>query len=277
VNIDLVVHPFRTEAADIASQLASAAVERGFTVTAAAEDAARVPGTIARPGSEPTGVDVIVAVGGDGTMLEAVRRAESLDAPILGVNAGQVGFLAEVEPARIHDALDALAAGRYEESRRMTLAALMPGRPPVMGVNDAVIEKEVTQHVIRLAVFVGSERLIRYRADAVVVATPTGSTAYTFSAGGPLVDPELEALVVTPVAPHTLFGRPIVFRPGARLRFVVEADRPARVNVDGRSLGELAPGEEVEIVRGEHVARFIRLVPRNFATSVREKFHLHDA
>lgn len=277
MNIDLVVHPFREEAAEIATRLTAAALRRGFSVTASHEDAARVAGTQVRPDRRPATPDVVIAVGGDGTMLEAVRRAAGTDSPILGVNAGHMGFLTEVEPARIDDALDALARGDYVESRRMTLVARMPGMAPVMGINDAVIEKTVTQHVIRVEVWVGDERLVGYRSDAVVVATPTGSTAYTFSAGGPLVDPELEALVLTPVAPHTLFGRPIVFRPGARLRFRVDGDRTARVNVDGRSLGELTPGEEIEIVRGDHVARLIRLSPRNFASAVREKFHLHDA
>ena len=110
-----------------------------------------------------------------------------------------------------------------------------------------------------------------------MVATPTGSTAYTFSAGGPLVDPALEALVVTAVAPHNLFARPIVLRPDQSLRLTVDDDRPARVNVDGRTLSLLAPGEQVEISRGDRAARFVELWPRNFAVAVREKFHLHDA
>jgi NAD+ kinase len=109
------------------------------------------------------------------------------------------------------------------------------------------------------------------------VATPTGSTAYNFSAGGPLVDPELEALVVTAVAPHNLFGRPIVFRSSARLRLTVEGERPARLNVDGRHTAELAPGDDVFVVRGTASARFIRLTPRHFAAAVRERFRLHDA
>lgn len=277
MRLHLVVHPDRADAVEIASVLTAAARERGFSVSASAEDAARVPDTDVRSSAATTEADVVVAVGGDGTVLEAVRRAVGTDTPILGVNAGHVGFLAEVDAPHVPKALDALAAGDYIESRRMTLSASMPGRPGVLGVNDAVIEKAVSQHVIRVGAWVGDERLIGYRSDAVVVATPTGSTAYTFSAGGPLVDPELDALVVTPVAPHTLFSRPIVFRPGVHLRFRVEGDRTARVNVDGRSQGELEPGEEVEIVRGDHVARFVRLTPRNFTTSVREKFHLHDA
>ncbi|HSG78521.1 MAG TPA: NAD(+)/NADH kinase [Acidimicrobiia bacterium] len=276
MRIALVIHPYRSEAAEIAARLVAEASARGFSVSASEEDAARVPGTEVR-GPGPGHADVVVAVGGDGTVLEGVRLGIEADLPVLGVNAGHMGFLAEVEPAMIPEALAALAAGDYTESRRMTLAARFSDGDQVIGVNDTVIEKAVSQHILRVEVWVNQERLIGYRTDAVVVATPTGSTAYTFSAGGPLVDPELEALIVTPVAPHTLFGRPLVFQPEVKLTFRVEGDRPGRVNVDGRSHAVLQPGNEVVIARGEPSARFIRLVPRNFATAVREKFHLHDA
>jgi NAD+ kinase len=277
VRLALVVHPDRESAAALAADLVRRAAARGIQVTALAQDAGRVPGTLLRVPDEPPAADVVVAVGGDGTMLEAVRVALEADLPVLGINAGHVGFLTRVEPGRLEPALDALAAGQWAESRRMTLQARVPGRPDAVGLNDVVVEKAVSQHVVKISVVVGDKRLVSYRADGVVVATPTGSTAYTFSAGGPLVDPELEALVVTAVAPHNLFARPIVFRPEVALRLTVDDDRPARVNVDGRTLAILAPGEQVEVERGERAARFVELWPRHFAVSVREKFHLHDA
>lgn len=273
----LVLHPFREDAATIAASFASEALARGHSVQVSEDDAPRVPAADVRPSSSPVSGDVVVGVGGDGTVLEAVRQSIVANAPVLGINAGHVGFLTEVERGRIPEALDTIAAGKFTLSERMTLSAHLPGRDPILGVNDAVIEKAVSQHIVRVGVWVGDERLVGYRADGIVVATPTGSTAYNFSAGGPLVDPELDALVVTPVAPHTLFGRPIVFGSGVRLRFEIEGERAARVNIDGRAEGGLAPGEAVEIVCGEHRARFLRLTPRNFARSVREKFHLHDA
>lgn len=277
MRLALVVHPERESAAALAADLVARAVRRGIEVSAVPHDARRVPGTALRPAEAPLQADVVVAVGGDGTMLEAVRVALDADLPVLGVNAGHVGFLTRVEPGRIDAALDALAAGGWAESRRMTLCARVRGRPDAVGLNDVVVEKAVSQHVVKISVVVGAERLVSYRADGVVVATPTGSTAYTFSAGGPLVDPELEALVVTAVAPHNLFARPIVLRPEVSLRLTVDDDRPARVNVDGRTLAVLAPGEEVEVSRGERAARFVELWPRHFAVAVRERFHLHDA
>jgi 23S rRNA (cytidine1920-2'-O)/16S rRNA (cytidine1409-2'-O)-methyltransferase len=268
--------PLVLEAA-LAADLVVRARRRGMEVSALPDDARRVPGTNARPAEGRLEADVVVAVGGDGTMLEAVRVAVEADLPVLGVNAGHVGFLTRVEPGRLDAALDVLAVGGWAESRRMTLCALVAGRPHAVGLNDVVVEKAVSQHVVKISVVVGSERLLSYRCDGVVVATPTGSTAYTFSAGGPLVDPELEALVLTAVAPHNLFSRPIVFRPEVALRLTVDDDRPARVNVDGRTLAVLAPGEQVEVRRGERTARFVEPWPRHFAVSVRERFHLHDA
>jgi len=277
MKIALVLHPFREDAAMIAGTFTNEAIRRGHTVHVSEDDAARVPDARVRPRQEAVSGDLVVGVGGDGTVLEAVRQSIAASAPVLGINAGHVGFLTEVEPCRVSAALDAIAAGEYVLSERMTLSAHLPGRDPILGINDAVIEKSVSQHIVRVGVWVGDERLVGYRADGIVISTPTGSTAYNFSAGGPLVDPELDALVVTPVAPHTLFGRPIVFGPDVHLRFEVEGDRSARINIDGRSVGDLDPGEAVEIFRGEHRARFLRLAPRNFARSVREKFHLHDA
>lgn len=276
MRIALVVHPDREEAADLAAEVVAAAHARGIEVFARSDDAVRVAG--ASPCEDGfTGCDMILAVGGDGTMLEAVRVGVATGLPVLGVNAGHVGFLTEVEPRLVDQALGALVAGDYRESPRMTLAVELPDGTTVTGLNDVVVEKTVSQHTVRVAVSVGDERLVGYRADAVIVATPTGSTAYNFSAGGPLVDPELEALVVSAVAPHNLFGRPIVFRPTARLRLTIEGEREARLNVDGRQVAALVPGDTAMVVRGAAAARFIRLTPLHFAAAVREKFRLHDA
>jgi NAD+ kinase len=197
--------------------------------------------------------------------------------PILGVNAGTVGFLAEVDPSRIGDALDALRDGDYRISPRMTLRAELPDGTTADALNDVVVEKVVSQHVVSITVSVGGQKLADYRSDAIIVATPTGSTAYTFSAGGPLVDPELDSLIMTAVAPHNLFGRAIVFGAAVTLDLLVSSDRPARINVDGLAQAELLPGDTVRVSRGPDPVRLVRLSPSNFARTVKEKFHLHDA
>jgi NAD+ kinase len=274
VKLILVLHPTRPTAAATAGRLVAAAAERGITVSGMPGDALRVPGL--EVGTEPVEGDVVVAVGGDGTVLEAARVARVAGLPVLGVNAGTLGFLAEVEPARIAAALDALAADKYAVARRMTVEVTLPGGATVDGLNDVVVEKAISRQVV-VAVSVGGEPLVEYRADAVIVATPTGSTAYTFSAGGPLVDPDIEALILTPVAAHSMFGRAVVFSPNVVLDVLVTSDRRARVNVDGRTCGELSPGEAIRVTRGKNPVRLLRFEPRNFAHTVKEKFHLPDA
>jgi len=276
MKIALVLHPSRSAATDLAGAVVAAAHDLGLEVTVDGEDAARVPGAMVRPPG-PLEADVVLAVGGDGTVLEAARQAVSPGLPVIGVNAGNVGFLAEIQPDEIQAGLEALRSGSYTITERMTLVATTSQGTVLGALNDVVVEKEVSQNIIRVRVSVNDEQLVEYRADGVIVATPTGSTAYNFSAGGPLVDPELDALTVTAVAPHTLFGRPIVFGPTTRLKLAVAGDRAARLNGDGRDYGMLDPGDSVTITSGTDVVRLIRLTPRHFAAAIKRKFHLHDA
>lgn len=276
MKIALVLHPTRTGAADLAGLVAATALNLGFEVTVDEADAERVPGAIPRP-ADTLAADVVLAVGGDGTVLEAARRAAAATLPVIGVNAGNVGFLAEIQSDEIEAGLNALKTGDFTISERMTLTATTSGGLELEALNDVVVEKDVRQNIIRVEVSVDDEKLVEYRADGVIVAAPTGSTAYNFSAGGPLVDPELEALTVTAVSPHTLFGRPIVFGPLTRLQLSVRGARAARLNGDGRDYGLLQPGESVTITKGANVVRLIRLVPQHFAAAIKRKFHLHDA
>lgn len=275
MRLALVLHPSRTVATDLALTVVSAALDQGFEVSVDPADAGRVPGTIERADGQ-LAADIVVAVGGDGTVLEAARQALGSGLPVVGVNAGNVGFLAEIQPDQISEALTAIGAGDYTMTQRMTLRG-RTSDTEFSALNDVVVEKDESQHIVRIQVTADGEDLVEYRADGVIVATPTGSTAYNFSAGGPLVDPELEAVSVTAVAPHTLFGRPLVFTPDTTLHLEVRGERAARLNGDGRDYGLLGPGEWVEISRGQEVVRLIRLNPEHFATAVKRKFHLHDA
>ncbi len=276
MKIALVLHPTRAVAADLAGLVAATARDLGFEVTVDEADAERVPAASPRP-TDALAADVVLAVGGDGTVLEAARRAITTALPVIGVNAGNVGFLAEIQPDEIGPGLAALRSGDYSITERMTLSATTSEGLELGALNDVVVEKEMSQNIIRLVVSADDEQLVEYRADGVIVATPTGSTAYNFSAGGPLIDPELEALTVTAVAPHTLFGRPIVFGPRTSLRLSVAGDRAARLNGDGRDYGMLEPGQGVTITTGPDVVRLIRLAPQHFAAAIKRKFHLHDA
>ena len=217
--------------------------------------------------------DVVIAVGGDGTMLAAVRHALAFDAPVLGFNLGTLGFLTEAEPPDLDPVVARLIAGDYEILERMTVAASIGG-VSALGINDVVVEKIDTTRLISLEVVIDDAEFGTYHADGLVIATPTGSTAYSFSAGGPLVDPLLDALVMTPVASHSLFERSMVLPAQSQIDVTVTKDRLVRVNVDKCDLGDLGEGETVSITRGDRDARFITFGAPSFPELVKDKFGL---
>ncbi|MBW3666119.1 MAG: NAD(+)/NADH kinase, partial [Actinobacteria bacterium] len=226
----------------------------------------RLGAEVVAPGDEAT-PDMILGVGGDGTMLAAARIALDDDIPVLGFNLGTLGFLTEAEPSDLEAVLPRLLAADYQVEERMTVAARAGEREEV-GLNDVVIEKIDTTRLVSLEVVIDGSPLTTQRADGLIVATPTGSTAYSFSAGGPLLDPALEALVVTPVAAHSLFDRSIVVPASSVIEVTVTQDRSVRVNVDKGGLGTLGEGDEVEVRTGERPSRFVTLGDRSFASLI---------
>ncbi|MDP8959020.1 MAG: NAD(+)/NADH kinase [Actinomycetota bacterium] len=274
MKLGLVVHAERSQAHQVAHAVVAGARRRGLEAVGQRRDA-RLLG-IGEADLRLPGIDLLVGVGGDGTMLEAVGLALQAGVPVLGVNVGRVGFLAEVEPHEVETALDALSAGEWNEVLRTTVQASWSGAEPVVGLNDVVIDKAFSSRLVSLVAEVDGRRFITYHADGVIVSTPTGSTAYNYSAGGPLVDPEVPVLVLTPVAPHSLFDRSVVFPPGTALRFRVE-DRQAALAVDGQELAKLQPGMTVEVTSGPQPVRFISVFRRSFPQLVTGKLRLDRA
>lgn len=217
--------------------------------------------------------DIIVAVGGDGTVLEATRLGLRLDRPVLGFNLGTIGFLAESEPSELERAMFDLAAGRYRVEHRPTLDCVI-GDAVTPGVNDVVVEKIDSQRLVVLDVIVNETPFLTYRCDGLVIATSTGSTAYSFSAGGPLVDPMLDTVLVTPVAPHSLFNRTVIVRTESTVKVRVAAARPVRVSVDGLEVGTLDEDGMVSIRRGVSDIGFVRFDRETFPARVTRKFGL---
>ena len=199
--------------------------------------------------------DAVVVLGGDGTMLSAVHRFPGV--PLLGLNLGSLGYLASVEEAHFEAAIKALAAGRYRLSRRTALKVR-----GVNALNDVVVTRGVTGHAIRLGFCVDGEPVTRFVADGLVVATPTGSTAYSLAAGGPVLMPASQSVVVTPVCPHALSSRPLVLRDSARMSISVEMreadDKPA-VFADGRQVGVLSAGEFLDIAKSDVTVPLVEL------------------
>lgn len=217
--------------------------------------------------------DMMLAVGGDGTMLAAVHKSVARDIPVLGFNLGTLGFLTAAEPSEMETVIEALLSGDYEIEQRTTVTATIGSRSAI-GVNDVVVEKVDNTRLISLDVVIDGVSFVTYRADGLIVATPTGSTAYSFSAGGPLVAPSMDALVVTPVASHSLFDRAIVLPASSAIDITVSSDRLVKVTVDKSDLGQVGEGETVSITRAEVAARFVALDQRSFPGLIREKFGL---
>jgi NAD+ kinase len=282
-RVGVVVHPGRPPAAELAKQLAGWADEHGIELRALASERHCFDDEVPclEPSAFPTGLDLVVALGGDGTLLRALGLILTAQVPALGVNAGRLGFLAEVEPNGLAAALEAVLAGRYRVDRRTTLAAkvVVEGQEVAedLAVNDVVLEKAARERLAAVAVRLGDGGpFARYAADGVMVASPTGSTAYSFSAGGPIVSPRLDALLLTPIAPHMVFNRSLVLHPDEAVRLEVLPDNPVIESVDGRAVRELPPGAVVEVRRGRHDALLVRIEPADFYRLVRTKFRLAD-
>lgn len=195
--------------------------------------------------------DLVIAVGGDGTMLHAARLAMLHEVPVLGVNRGRLGFLADIGPAEMRDRLDDVLAGRYVKDRRAMLTAtlLRPQAPQrdCEALNDVVLQKWQTGRMLDFETWIDGRYVNTHGGDGIVVATATGSTAYALSCGGPILYPELEAVVVAPICPHTLSDRPIVVRSDStiEIRLLERPDTRAQITCDGIPLGELVPGDRL--------------------------------
>jgi NAD+ kinase len=227
------------------------------------------------------GADLLVSLGGDGTLLRAVESASTAGVPVLGVNIGTLGFLTQVEPAGLEDALEGFLAGKHTVEERMTLHVAVERAGGVAGpertaLNEASIEKTVPGHTVRIGAAIDGRPFVTYAGDGLLVATATGSTAYNLSARGPILSPQLRALVLTPVSPHMLFDRPLVLDPSERVRLDILEPRSAVLVVDGATVTTLEPGSAVHYREGDRPARMVTFGPNNFHAILRAKFHLAD-
>lgn len=263
-TIGVVVHDGKDTAVDAAAELIERC--RAFDV-----EARRVSSA-----TDLREVEALIGVGGDGTVLRAAELALDADVPLAGINVGRVGYLAEFAVDEIDSLAAGLAAGELLVVERMT-AAVQHGERRVLAVNDVVVEKVVTQRMVEIGVSINGNEFVGYRTDGIIVATPVGSTAYSLSSGGPVLDPTLEAFVITPVAPHSLLSRSIVVSAESEIRLDVVGDRPARINVDGREISEVPPGDTVRVTSGDRPVRFLTLGHHPFPQAVRHQFGLEHA
>ncbi len=273
-TVALVVHRDRPLAAAVAKEAAAWLESEGHSVVVTRDDAEALPDLAQWAVDDFPLLTLAVSVGGDGTILRAVRLVSPSGTPVLGVNVGHLGYLSQVEPTDMIPALERVLAGDFGVEERLALEVRRDGIPdPIPALNDAVVEKLEAGHTVRVAVTVSSRSAISYAADALIVASPTGSTAYNLSAGGPLVSPRVRAMVVTPVAAHSLIGRSVVVAGDEVVRVEVLAGT-AVLGVDGQAYGHLAEGDGIECRIAEQPARLVTFGATDFWAVLKAKFGL---
>ena len=276
-RVGFVVHVGRPAAVETAGQLLEWFAQRGIATRGLQGEEPRADDVqpLDRFSSD---IELVVSVGGDGTLLRAARLASAADVPLVGVNVGRVGFLTQVRPSDAPELLDQVVAGEAVVDERMAIVA-RPDRAewsePQWALNEVMVEKRARHRLITLRARVGNEDVATFSADGVMVATPTGSTAYSFSARGPIVSPRVQCMLLTPVSPHMVFDRSIVLDTTQGVELQVLGDEPGLLSADGRPGLELPVGASVRIERSEHPVRLVRS-PRSpsFFSLLREKFSL---
>ncbi|MET8764470.1 NAD(+)/NADH kinase [Lentzea sp. NPDC004782] len=274
----LVLHPQRDSAAAVEAVLGWA-TSRGVEILGIADEIQRLRCEATPVSAQELArrADLVVSLGGDGTMLRAMRMADGEHAPVLGVNLGKLGFLAEVDVPDLPAALSAIDARDFTVEPRLAVDAVFNGSK-VTAFNDIAVVRVPGDGSARVAVRVAGQPFVSYAADAVIVATPTGSTAYSFSAGGPITSPSVEALLVTPAAPHSAYSRGVVLsvHDEVDLDLLPSSGRLA-VEVDGIVAGYLEPGSRISLRGRPGAARVVRLGMTTFYQRARRKLHLTDS
>ncbi len=274
-NIAIMYRPGREEAINTAKELANWLVKQKFKVFSAPKQKL-IPGTHSVDDKNIESIDWVIVLGGDGTYLRAVQMLGDHQTPILGVNLGGLGFLTETRVADLKKAIQQTLNNEMEFRPRAMLDIQVKRRGKLrhrhVALNDAVLERGSSTHLINIAIFSQKHLVGELKADALIVASPTGSTAYNLAAGGPILHPETRAIVCTPVCPHALTSRPLIFPDDQVLSFkVLTKDKPGILTVDGVNCGELTTEDEVTIVRSKLDHFVIRRKDSNYFQLLREK------
>ncbi len=226
-------------------------------------------------------VDLAVAVGGDGTMLAAARQLATLNVPVIGINQGRLGFITDIALHNFEHTLAPMLHGEFMTEQRHLLhgEVLRAGKSvfSAIAMNDVVVNRGATEGMVEISISVDGKFVAKQRADGLIVATPTGSTAYALSAGGSLLHPSLSGWILVPIAPHNLSNRPIVLPDSGEIVIEVLSDRDASVNFDMQSLANLEPGDRIVVKRAQHAAQFLHPIGWNYFDSLRHKLHWNES
>jgi NAD+ kinase len=278
-----VVHARREHAVNVAHDLAGRLIQAGVGVRVVADEAELVAipnaSTVPNDATAASGAELVIALGGDGTLLRAAEYARPESTPLLGVNLGHVGFLAESDPMSLDMTVSKILAGEYDVEERLALSVCVVRAGDVVirdwALNDVSVEKDAREHMVNVVLEIDGRPLSRWGCDGIVCATPTGSTAYAFSAGGPVVWPAVQAVLVVPISAHALFARPLVVSPASTVAIeLTDAQATAVLFCDGRRSHTLEPHDRLEVVRDEAPVRLVRLRSAPFTDRLVDKFQL---
>jgi NAD+ kinase len=270
-NAYLMMHPKHEDSKTIAAQIVSVLHTEGIAVSTEPWLAKALGGM---PGFDSSAApDFVLAVGGDGTFLTAVQTAVRLDIPVLGVNIGHIGFLIEITLDQLPGMCKRLQAGDYAVENRMMLDVHRKGEIVRTALNDVVISRAGYARLITVKALVENDLVARYMADGLIVSTPTGSTGYSLSAGGPIVCPDVECILLSPVCPHSLQHRPVIAAASQVITVELdcEPEQQVQLDVDGQIVCKLDICESIAIQRSEKTAKLIRFGTESFFHRIRDK------
>lgn len=267
---------------DVLTNIASFLVSQGLKVSIehdTALDTGLSSDEILTPAELGARCDLVIVVGGDGTMLGIARQLAPFAVPIVGINQGRLGFMTDVPPETFAATLTPMLAGDYEEECRTMLEGTVMRSSQVifegLAMNDVVVSRGSTASMVELKIDIGKNFVANLRADGLIVSSPTGSTAYALSAGGPILHPEIAAWVMVPIAPHDLSNRPIVLPDSGTIDIEIVAGRDASVSFDMQSLASLLHGDRISVRRSAHQVRFLHPLGWNYYATLRRKLRWH--
>jgi NAD+ kinase len=279
-RVAIVGRPGTPDLGEPLGRLAGFLASKGHAVVLEADTACQTPldgYDVADAGSLGARADLAIVLGGDGTMLAIARRLAPHDVPLIGVNQGRLGFLTDIPLSAMERTLEPMLAGRYLEERRTMLEIVVEregiAREVEHALNDVAVNRGAAGSMVEFAVEIDGRFAYGMRADGIIVATPTGSTAYALSAGGPILDPRLSAFALVPVAPHALTHRPIALADLATIKITVARGSDATVHCDGHAHFPLAEGDRIAVRRAPHPARFLHPEGHDHFAMLREKLH----
>jgi NAD+ kinase len=271
MQIALFPNMIKKPSREIAGNIVSFLKERGAEVYSE-DNVAHEIGCIPLSSADPHKIDFMISLGGDGTILRLIHRHPELKAPLLAINFGGLGFMADIPIQEIYSSLENLLTSQVIIQERMMMKGETQDQQTCDAVNDIVFHRSKNPSLIELSIFVDDIYLNTFSADGIIISTPSGSTAYSLSAGGPILTPNLEAFVITPICPHTISNRPIVLMPRQHIRIEYISDlEPIEVNCDGFSNFQMKTGECFHIRRSEKKFRLVSMLHHDFYSTLRSK------